>query len=451
MTERQLIVKHALTILVGQLAVVSFGVADTVIAGRYDPSALAVLSVSAAIYITVYVALLGVLQALLPVFAELHGAKKPLEIGQTFRQALYVWMGLSVIGGLLLVSPEPLLGWTGVPDQLQSQAVQYLSVLAIALPPALFFRLFSSLSQSLGKPRWVTWIQLAALSFKIPLSVLLTFGSDVFAPMGLTGCAVATVIVNYSMVLVALGLLKRQDVYERCRIWAPLETPDWPQIRHLCRLGIPNGLSVTVEVTSFTLMALFIARLGNTAAASHQIASNMAALLYMIPLSFSIAVSARISYWRGAEQWDQMRSALKIGFQLILGLAGVMGLTLWLLNQLIADLYAKDAAVATMAADLLLLIGFYHLFDALQTYCFFVLRSFKVTIAPALVYSLVLWGVGLMGGFQLAFNGLGPIEAQQSAQAFWVMSIAGLSLVSMALLGLLHLHLKRLTEPSNKL
>jgi MATE family multidrug resistance protein len=73
-----------------------------------------------------------------------------------------------------------------------------------------------------------------------------------------------------------------------------------------------------------------------------------------------------------------------------------------------------------------------------------VLRSFKVTIAPALVYSLVLWGVGLMGGFQLAFNGLGPFEAQQSAQAFWVMSIAGLSLVSLALLGLLRFHLKRL-------
>lgn len=201
---------------------------------------------------------------------------------------------------------------------------------------------------------------------------------------------------------------------------------------------------MTVEVTSFTLMALFIARLGTTAAASHQIASNMAALLYMIPLSFSIAVSARISYWRGAEQWVQMRSALTIGFQLILGLACGMGLTLWLLNQVIADLYAKDAGVAVMAADLLILIGLYHLFDALQTYCFFVLRSFKVTIAPALVYSLVLWGVGLMGGFQLAFNGLGPFEAQQSAQAFWVMSIAGLSLVSLALLGLLRFHLKRL-------
>lgn len=445
MTERQLIVKHALTILVGQLAVVSFGVADTAIAGRYDPSALAVLSVSAAIYITVYVALLGVLQALLPVFAELNGAQKQLEIGRTFRQAMYMWLGLSVTGGLLLWSPEPLLGWSGVPDELQSQAVHYLSVLAIALPPALFFRLFSSLSQSLGKPRWVTWIQLAALSVKIPLSVFLTFGFDVLPPMGLTGCAVATVIVNYSMVLVALGLLKRQAVYERCRIWSRLEAPDWAQIRHMCRLGIPNGLSVTVEVTSFTLMALFIARLGTTAAASHQIASNMAALLYMIPLSFSIAVSARISHWRGAKQWEQLRSALNIGFQLILGLACVMGLALWLLNQVIADLYAKDTAVTSMAADLLLLIGLYHIVDALQTYCFFVLRSFKVTIAPAVVYSLVLWGVGLMGGFQLAFNGLGPFAAQHSAQAFWLMSIIGLALVGLALLGLLRLHLKRLT------
>ena len=75
MSEQRLIVKHALTVLVGQLAVVSFGVADTIIAGRYDPEALAILSISASIYITVYVGLLGILQALIPMFAELHGAK----------------------------------------------------------------------------------------------------------------------------------------------------------------------------------------------------------------------------------------------------------------------------------------------------------------------------------------------------------------------------------------
>ena len=112
MTEKKIILKHASTVLVGQLAVVAFGVTDTVIAGRYAPEALAVLSVSSAIYISVYVSLLGVIQALLPIFAELFGAKKLGSIGYHFRQALYVWCVLSVLGGLVLLSPYLLLQLT---------------------------------------------------------------------------------------------------------------------------------------------------------------------------------------------------------------------------------------------------------------------------------------------------------------------------------------------------
>ena len=84
MTERKTILKHAGTVLVGQLAVVAFGVTDTIIAGQYDTQALAVLSVSSAIYVTVYVTLIGVIQALLPMFAELYGGKKFSAIGEFY-------------------------------------------------------------------------------------------------------------------------------------------------------------------------------------------------------------------------------------------------------------------------------------------------------------------------------------------------------------------------------
>lgn len=447
MTEKSIIIKHALTVLVGQLAVVSFGVADTVIAGRYDPQALAILSVSAAIYITVYVALLGVVQALLPIFAELHGAKRHAELGVVFRQALYLWLGLSLLGGLLLLSPQFLMQWTSVPAHLQEESTTYLSILALALPPALFFRLFGSLSQSLGKPKLVTAIQLAALLLKVPLSIALTFGFATWPAMGLPGCAIATVIVNFSMMAIALWLVKTNGSYSACAIWQPLEAPNTKQLLNMCRLGLPNGLSVTVEVTSFTLMALFIARLGDTAAASHQVATNMAALLYMFPLSFSIAISARISYWKGAARFEQMKQAMRIGFQLTMALALCLSSLLWLFHESLANLYSKDQAVANMAAHLLILIGFYHLVDALQTLCFFVLRSFKVTLAPVFVYSFVLWGVGLAGGFQLAYHGLGPIPAMASAAAFWLMSILGLVLVAGSLLWLIQYHVKQITPP----
>ncbi|NDG15456.1 MAG: MATE family efflux transporter, partial [Betaproteobacteria bacterium] len=204
MSERKTILKHAGTVLVGQLAVVAFGVTDTIIAGRYDSQALAVLSVSSAIYVTVYVTLLGVIQALLPMFAELFGGKRFSAIGELLRQSLYVWAILAIAGGMVLLSPYFLLQSTQVPLEVQADAKSYLGILAVALPAALFFRLYSSLNQSIGKPRLVTWIQIAALLCKIPLSIVLTFGTHEFQGMGIAGCALATVIVSYIMCLIAL-------------------------------------------------------------------------------------------------------------------------------------------------------------------------------------------------------------------------------------------------------
>ena len=117
MSERRLILNHALTVLIGQLAVISFGVTDTIVAGRYDPQALAALSISSAIYISVYVALLGVLQAMLPILAELHGAKSNQKIGEIFHQGLYLLGLLSLIGIAAPLSPGLLLKWTKVPEE----------------------------------------------------------------------------------------------------------------------------------------------------------------------------------------------------------------------------------------------------------------------------------------------------------------------------------------------
>lgn len=44
MSELKAIGRHAGTVLIGQLAVMAFGIADTVIAGRYSDQALAALS-----------------------------------------------------------------------------------------------------------------------------------------------------------------------------------------------------------------------------------------------------------------------------------------------------------------------------------------------------------------------------------------------------------------------
>ena len=434
--ERGLIARQAGTVLVGQVAVVAFGVIDTLVAGRHSEAALAALSVGSAVYITVFVMLMGLQQALLPLLSELHGADRPDEVGRQFRQSLYLWALNSVVGMVALLYPAPLLSWTDVPPAMQPAVQEYLQVLAWSLPPALLFRLFSTLNQSLGRPKSVTWIQVMALGLKVPLSFLLALGVGDWAGWGLSGCAYATLAVNVAMVLMGAYLLRNRSFYDRYRLWHRLEAPDWRVLGQLARLGIPNAMSVTVEVTSFTLMALFIARLGTVASASHQVMTSLAALTYMVPLSFAIATSARVSYWIGAQRPREAIRATRDGFVLVVGCALAVAAVLLLLHNPIAQAYTRQPPVALMAGGMISWLSLYVLADAIQVMCFFLLRCYRVTLAPLMIYCVLLWGGGLSGGYWLAYRGSDTWTSMQHPVAFWITSSLALVVASvlMALL-----------------
>lgn len=438
MLELTLITRHAATVLVGQLAVMAYGVTDTIVAGRYSPQALAALSVASAIFISVYVTLLGVFQALLPLWAEQRGAGNGPAMGRSVRQSLYLCLGASTLGVAVLLWPDALLHYTQVPDLLQSEVKRYLAVLSLALPLALLFRIYSTLNQALGQPRWVTWLQVAALGVKIPLSVWFTFGGAGLAPQGVVGCAWATLAVNLTLLVLALLRLKSQALYAPMQLWQRVERPDPVQLRAFLRLGIPAGLSLLVEVTSFTLMALFIARQGVLAAGSHQIASNLAAVLYMVPLSLGIATSARVSYWRGAGQQAQAQRVAWLGLRTAALMGCALGAAVFLAKHPIAAFYNPDTATVALASTLLGWVALYHVADALQTLCVFILRSYRVTVMPLLLYGVLLWGAGLMGGYYLTYHSDWPAPTSMPTPvAFWIASALALGVTAVLFTALL--------------
>jgi MATE family multidrug resistance protein len=433
--EWHLLARHAGTVWLGQLAVMAYGVTDTVVAGRHSTESLAALSVGSAIYISVSVALFALIQALLPIWARLHGAGEQAAVGASLRQALYLCGGAIALGMLVLMAPGPMLRWTQVPAEQEADVRAYLQVLALSLAPALLFRVYATFNQSLGRPQMVTWLQVAALGLKVPLSVWFTFGGAGVPAMGAVGCAWATLLVYTALNVLGIALMRRQAWYRPYRIWQRPEAPDWRQIRAFLQLGVPAGLSVLVEVSAFTLMALYSARLGAVALAAHQIASNLAAVLYMMPLSMGIALSARVGFWLGAGAPAVARRVAWLGLGVTALIATGSAVLLWLARGTIVGWYGPAPDVALLAAALLSLVALYHLADALQSVSLFVLRCYGVTLQPLLIYCVLLWGVGLFGGYRLAYHGLGPLPAMHSPAAFW--SAGGGALIVVAALLLL--------------
>ena len=66
-------------VLVGQVAVLMFATVDTILVARHSAADLAAYAVGGAVYITVFIGLMGVVLAVSPIVGQLYGAQRLRE------------------------------------------------------------------------------------------------------------------------------------------------------------------------------------------------------------------------------------------------------------------------------------------------------------------------------------------------------------------------------------
>ena len=429
------LLKLAGPLLIGQLAVIAFGVLDTAMTARYSANDLAALAMASAIFISIYVGLTGVISALAPIAGQLFGAKRFSEIGEEVRQATWLALGLSILGCFILLNADHLLAISQVSPDIEAKARLYLNILAVGLPASMGMRVLMALHNAVSRPTVITVIQIIGLALKLPLNLLFIYGGLGIEGMGGPGCAVATVIISWSWLLMTLGFILFDRFYKPFKIFTRFSMPDWHRIWILLKLGAPIGFSYLIEVTSFTFMSLFIARLGTTALAGHQIVANMGTVIYMVPLSLSIATMTLVSQSIGANKPER---AEEIGWSSVFfttTLCVTIGIAVCLFRIQLLDLYNPPAEVKVFAVPLFLFIALYQVFDALQVTAAFILRAYRIAFLPMVIYAGSLWCVGLGGGYLMGFNVFGNIPTfLQGANGFWAGNSLSLGLAACFLL-----------------
>lgn len=427
---------HAWPVLVAQLSSMAMMVADSIIAGRYGTADLAAVAVGSSLYISVVMLLVGILQALAPVVAHHRGAGRNQEIGPALQQGFWLAWGLTLPGVWLLLNPGPLLRLAGTPPEMEALASTYLTTVAWAMPAVLTFRTFYAFSNAMGEPRILMRISLATTLAHIPLAWVLCYGKFGLPPLGAQGCALSTALVCWLALAWGLVHLHRHPAYRPLQLFSPWRRPHLARLGELLRLGLPMGLSTFVEITSFTLIAVLVAKLGPAVVAGHRIAANLAALAYMLPLSLSIATLVLVGQAVGAGDPARTRASIRAGLGLATGLATFTGAALWLVREPVIGAHTIDPAVRAVALPLLIYICVYQFFDAVQTITAHALRGYKVTFAPMLIHTACFWGIGLAGGWWLANRGW-PGAAAQGVAGFWQAAVIATVAAALAFSALL--------------
>jgi len=432
-------VKHIAAIawpmLIGQLAVVANGVIDTAMTSRFSATDLAALSIGISIYVSIFVGLNGVLQSISPTVGQLFGARAYPHIGAKIKQGIWLAFFLSCLGCTMLLFPQPLLDIAQASPTLNEKSRLYLQILALALPATLGFRIYSALNNAVGRPKMVMAIQLASLALKVPLNLLFIFGGFGIPAMGGPGCAAATTVIAWLMMLTGWVILHRVEYYKLFALFGTgFVRPQWQSLKALLHLGIPMGLSYLIEVTAYAFMALFIARLGEVAVSGHQLTANFGTILYMLPLSIANATSTLVAQAIGAKQLQHAKTISNAGLYLAAGCAIPMGVLIWFTRVWILHAYTNNDTIIVAALPLFFFIAIYQIFDAIQVVVAFILRAYKIAAIPTVLYAVALWGCGLGGGYVIGLDPWHIMPASlHGAAGFWLANSASIALVALFL------------------
>ncbi|MBI5130542.1 MAG: MATE family efflux transporter [Rhodopseudomonas palustris] len=428
-----LAVPMALTQL-GQIAMMT---TDLALIGRLGDAAVAAAALAHTVLLVAFMLGIGLVSAVAPLAAQAYGARTPRQV----RAALRVGLWAAVIAGVPLTLSqffgEAMLLAAGQEPHTAQLAGRYLHGLAWSLVPGWIFIALRSFMGAVNRPEPALWIMFAAVPLNGLLAYALINGAFGLPRLEIFGAGLATTIVSVAMCVAAAVVCVTLQPFRKYQVFGELARFDGPLMRRLLALGLPISGASVLEYGVFGAAALLMGKIGTTALAAHQIAVQVAAIMFMVPLGISLAATVRVGHAVGR---DDPAGARRAGFAAIaLGLAFMSAMTLLvaLTRHQIPHLFLGDSTTAAETAQLtasLLVVGAsFFIVDGLQVVANGALRGKNDTRIPLLFAVLGFWVIAFPACYLLGFPaGLGPFGV-------WIGLAIGLAVYAALLVARFHL------------
>ena len=245
--------------------------------------------------------------------------------------------------------------------------------------------------------------------------------------MGLEGAGIATILARVCSLLGLLYWCRRSS---HLKDWVPrrwFRKPDGAAIRELVKIAWPASLQVSAETSAFVVAVIMVGSLGAVALAAHQVAISCAAMVFMVPLGVSMALTVRIGEAKGAKEFARWRPIVISGWLICLVISLTSVTVFLLLNHEIASGFVKESETIKLAASLLIVAAFFQIGDHSQIVSAGVLRGLDDVKTPAWIVFCSFWIIGMPLGWLMAFR------LQWGAAGIWWGLTIGLSLTAVFL------------------
>lgn len=431
-------IKLAVPVSIGQLGHIAMGVVDSMMVGQVGAVPLAAASLVTGIFFLILVIGFGVAFAVTPLTAIAKGSGKNDECGTVLREGFILNFFISLILFAILYFTADFLALLNQTPEVTNEAAVYLRVLSFSVIPMLLFQNHRSFSEGLSFVSPPMYIAIFANFANAFFNWILIFGNLGFPALGLKGAGIATLFTRSLMMIAMLIYVHKSGKFKIYLDAFFSKKLDLKLMKKILEIGLPSGFQYFFEVAAFSFAAVMVGWIGSFQLAAHQIAINLSSVTYMIILGISSAGSIRVAEAYGMKSAEKVRRA---GFSaLLISLAfNLMTAALFfLMRDILPTFYNNNANVIALASQLLIIAGFFQIFDGAQATDLGILRGMKDTKKPLLVTVFAYWVIGIPAGYYLAFN------MNYGAVGVWIGLTIGLAIVGVLLTLRFHLKTKRI-------
>lgn len=379
-------------ILVAQVSTAGVTFINTTMAGHAGADDLAGVSVGAGLFYPLLASFIGLLMAGTPLMAQMIGKKEkdslPFIVRSGMVIGLTVWT-LFTLGYVFFI--DDLMASLSLEPAVEHIARWYLLTMVGVVFFIAFIIPLRCLTDTAGSTSISMKLFLMAPPVNGVLNYLFIYGHGGMPALGGIGAGLSTMLTyGVLLCLFLLTVLKSPELKGK-RIFSSMSLRRADMKEYLV-VGVPSGLSIFMEMSLFSLIIVFLSRYGTDALAAYQIADNFASLVYMLPVSCSMALTILIATAVGAGDMDKARRYKKAGF--IVAMTGALLTSSFtvLFRSSIGSVYTDDAAVALIAGQFLIYSAGWQIFDAVSTPIQGILRGLKDTRISFILMVLAYWG-----------------------------------------------------------
>lgn len=339
-----------LVVALQNIIVFSVNLADSIMLGTYSETAMSGVSLANQIQFLLHMFVNGAANGLVVIASQYWGKKHPEPIKKVFSAAFLIAVAMSaVLMGVVLISPEGILGILSDEAEIVLVGAEYIRIMAFSYIIFAVTQILIALMRSVEAVKIGFYTSVLALIFNVSLNYCLIFGRLGFPEMGVKGAAIATLISRVAELAAAVIYVFAIDKRLSLKL-KDIVRIERSYLKDYIKAGLPLIGSGGSWGIAMTVQTAIIGRLGAACIGANAVTAPVFQVVSVLYASSSNASSVLIGKTVGENDIPRVKKYAKKLQILYIGIGLVSCALLLLSRDFIISVYDVTPETAALAA-----------------------------------------------------------------------------------------------------